>query len=862
MLKRDHRDENQDQPVTPVAESKRPRDSIGSGSLQDLRTPLKTASGTLLPGSASFDFISPRRPGDEDEERRRNRAELVKKQQESREALRSPSAGASPRAEPLSTTLKRSSSNETGIHFGSSPSINGSTISTTPANSSNLQAQTAQGTRSILTASKSRLSLSTTRLNNNQPPPMTAEQMTKSFDEWMKMAADNKINSKNSWSFALIDYFSELTFLRDGDSINFQKASCTLDGCVKIYASRVDSVVDETTKLLNGLSDKSNKFKDFTAEDDEDNEAKDGDNTSNIKTSKAKKSSLRTVETIEKNPESLILKNFDLEFAIDPLFKKTSAEFDESGTKGALLKNLECSPIDNLIIFDSSDQIKMDFSLAEQAEKDDESIDISLLTSMFGSAIIDLDKKFLCPTFDDYKFNCSNADIKGTLEKLSRVTAELPEIDKEFDKDFVVEIADNEEESDFEDVTNDKTNAYDLLMPNDDDGDYYDEPEQFGNEPSEPLETQNEMKSVKWATGNDISDETGLSYFDGAFKQTWAGPEHWKIRKSQRIINNNNNSSANGSGISINSNSKSSSGSRRVSKVEKVAIDFINSVIDFRQIFAKPSTSNQISLPKSSIVERSENDHLLPDDLHFSSGSLLKLFIKPTWKRNKDVNRLVRNTRSTSKLSNEENFVERNFWISQENHQDGIFQETEIEEAAENEVVENYDDDGLFDDYYDDVSPMIEPVNVGNPIDNINADYVNPENLENQNTSNISSNISGNISGNVDYNKNLVAAPKFTNALQLNYARVAKRVDVAKLKATLWNEFVEKTSASSKQQQQQPSQQRPNTFSNLINNLSKSYPSEALADVSVPYCFICLLHLANEKNLEIKSEGNDLVIRN
>ena len=105
-----------------------------------------------------------------------------------------------------------------------------------------------------MTASKSRLSLSTTRLNNNQPPPMTAEQMTKSFDEWMKMAADNKINSKNSWSFALIDYFSELTFfLRDGDSINFQKASCTLDGCVKIYASRVDSVVDETTKLLNGL---------------------------------------------------------------------------------------------------------------------------------------------------------------------------------------------------------------------------------------------------------------------------------------------------------------------------------------------------------------------------------------------------------------------------------------------------------------------------------------------------------------------------------------------------------------------------------------------------------------------------------
>ena len=46
-----------------------------------------------------------------------------------------------------------------------------------------------------------------------------------------------------------------MTLLKDGDSINFQKASCTLDGCVKIYTSRVDAVADETGKLLHGLVD-------------------------------------------------------------------------------------------------------------------------------------------------------------------------------------------------------------------------------------------------------------------------------------------------------------------------------------------------------------------------------------------------------------------------------------------------------------------------------------------------------------------------------------------------------------------------------------------------------------------------------
>lgn len=76
------------------------------------------------------------------------------------------------------------------------------------------------------------------------------------------MATDNKINATNSWNFALIDYFHDMSLLKEGDSVNFQKASCTLDGCVKIYTSRVDSVATETGKLLSGLADGRNKKRD------------------------------------------------------------------------------------------------------------------------------------------------------------------------------------------------------------------------------------------------------------------------------------------------------------------------------------------------------------------------------------------------------------------------------------------------------------------------------------------------------------------------------------------------------------------------------------------------------------------------
>lgn len=106
--------------------------------------------------------------------------------------------------------------------------------------------------------------------------PMKRVPILANFEEWIKMATDNKINTTNSWNFALIDYFHDMSLLKEGDGVNFQKASCTLDGCVKIYTSRVDSVATETNRLLTGLADsrdskkKSHEGEDGEGEDEED----------------------------------------------------------------------------------------------------------------------------------------------------------------------------------------------------------------------------------------------------------------------------------------------------------------------------------------------------------------------------------------------------------------------------------------------------------------------------------------------------------------------------------------------------------------------------------------------------------------
>lgn len=119
--------------------------------------------------------------------------------------------------------------------------------------------------------------------------PMKRVPILANFEEWMKMATDNKINATNSWNFALIDYFHDMSLLKEGDGVNFQRASCTLDGCVKIYTSRVDSVATETGKLLSGLADSNNKKKDRDEGDGEESEEEVDEDGNVIKKKKQKR---------------------------------------------------------------------------------------------------------------------------------------------------------------------------------------------------------------------------------------------------------------------------------------------------------------------------------------------------------------------------------------------------------------------------------------------------------------------------------------------------------------------------------------------------------------------------------------------
>ena len=71
-----------------------------------------------------------------------------------------------------------------------------------------------------------------------------------------------------------------------------------------------------------------------------DGEGAEGDPVARSRPAKEPKHNTSPSATLESSLEALNVKKFDLTFAMDPLFRRTSAQFDEGGAKGDLLSCL------------------------------------------------------------------------------------------------------------------------------------------------------------------------------------------------------------------------------------------------------------------------------------------------------------------------------------------------------------------------------------------------------------------------------------------------------------------------------------------------------------------------------------------
>ncbi|KAF2842828.1 barren [Patellaria atrata CBS 101060] len=705
--------------------------------------------------------------------------------------------------------------------------------------------------------------------------PMKRVPILANFEEWMKMATDNKINATNSWNFALIDYFHDMSLLKEGDGVNFQRASCTLDGCVKIYTSRVDSVATETGKLLSGLADSGNKKpKDEEGEggeggeDEEDEEGEDG-------VKKKRKRAVRSSEaTLVSSFAQLQLKKMELEFSVDPLFKKASADFDEGGAKGLLLNHLAIDG-QGRIVFDSSDDTQ-DASASDRREstgvdvehseepvqlEQDEDVEIYIagLASKFFPDLTKLDEQDICPSLK----NLDLGDTNGAMD--------LP---------FLKAPEDWQQDQDQDDHGRDGGNRSGIFLDednamgfDDDDGlDGFDLPPETGfgeggeawakEAAIEPqmrihniglddpdvigeedigevggFKTGNEDYAIALTQGKQDDHENILNYFDQALQKNWAGPEHWRIRKIKDL------SKAN------------SAGPTKRKEKEPFAIDFAapmsQAIAD--ALYTSATSSSTILLPKAQW--RSKTRNLLPDDKHFNSRQLLSLFLKP--KARAGSRKSAQKGLSSGRTEMPEGEVDEAFWATKEDP---------VTSHPDDEVPHGDYDANFFQD---------DGLGMGAGLDDDDDDFADardhfspPVEGEAGAAAALGDVLAGSQEG--AFGAQLVTQSRRLRPEYVQYARVAKKVDVRRLKEELWRGIgYEKEAAPPETPSRPPAvvaDQAPDgslKFTQVMNNLQAVYPKQAMADISTSYCFICLLHLANEKGLIINNEEGwqELTIR-
>ncbi|KAH9472635.1 hypothetical protein Pst134EA_003242 [Puccinia striiformis f. sp. tritici] len=704
----------------------------------------------------------------------------------------------------------------------------------------------------------------------DNPLVISTEVMNNNYDEWMKMATDNKINVNNTWSFALIDYFHDMSLLRNPEAeggINFQKASCTLDGCVKIWTSRVDSVATETGKLLSGLAEEANNISNqIDGEDDED-----AGEESGLKAPKKTRTRATNSTSLVEFNEKIKVKELELEFTVDPLFKKTCADFDEGGSGGILMSHLSVDS-SMTIIFDASgkpfSQNSDDDSPTTQDAAEEERpilLDVSKLKSAFLDSVEGFQARSICPCLSNFKF--STTDTIQSFESLAAL-ANMPE---KLD-DLAVTHDAHDTGNDFFDSNESPNLGEDnFQMPDqedvDDEGVDMGETYNPGGVPNQRdlLMALVDDNSKQAETGQSIfgQESTGMfDYFDKSMKKSWAGPEHWKLRRT----------------VAFKSRDDENATTINRTKREKstFSFDFLKPLENGRKSifqagsasltlpgYKPPKPKSQRRMIKKIVGSKAAigskqmlEQHCLPDDMHFNASQLLRFDMKPKTTFN------MRVKASGSVAHNPGAEIDENYWAR-----------TAAAAAAQN----NADQTNLEEDSNDAI-PFATQFFQDEPDDqpDFEEEFDNPVGM----TPNLSTDQDGTLLNDpslkskedehdliaATQNLNVRARPEF-----VNYAKKAKRVDVKRLKENIWRELEELTTemaseasgneaqggerdAPENQESEEAStRKKTKTFTKVINGLRTMYPQEKMEEISTSFCFICLLHLANEKGLSIQS---------
>mmetsp|Transcript_18071 Transcript_18071/g.27329 ORF Transcript_18071/g.27329 Transcript_18071/m.27329 type:complete len:756 (+) Transcript_18071:26-2293(+) len=672
-----------------------------------------------------------------------------------------------------------------------------------------------------------------------------SEHLGELYKRAIRMNAENRINAGNSWNLRLIENMDKLIEepsahceekAENGhQAVNFTKASCTLDASVKIYSYRVDDVHLTSYKVLANLNrndavatKKSNKDDNGTMNNET------GQHQGNAGMENGSKDCSKNVETLETNVANININRLDSAYDIDPLFHKMSKTFDEGGARGLLLVNLCVGGSGCNIVFDSTEDDSE--GLDQKLPSEEGMIDISVLTSKLESTLGDilLENLELVPQMRTLRQEYATLEQEGFVEReeiRSRRYASSQEEEREAEISIHQEalersMVSNARKSSVSRTTNtglsqeqedEQEYAADDYGGDDDDYAFTDfinnnsneerfssisfEAEPFSDNLFQSGGTAGTMAALNALCSTNDFSQNDYQFFSQETMERldknnhWAGSAHWKkTAQFQRKTN-----------LKSKTGSKAGSSEKKKKKEKQCFVDLDSAMADMEELL-KPANKtkrnpNPLQISKASKAKYTKESNLLPLDAGFGVKEFSKLFLRPSLAGSQGTGTNTKTVGFHTQITT--------------NHDDESFGGDE--DGFGFELADNHEEDDF-------IVEKLEGVR------KVKKDHV-------------------------------------------GYATVAKKVDVKRLKKDLWSELETNFSIVQNDNFEDDAivddviaddaivddhadvKERECKVLSFNETVNQMETNQSQSDVTVPFYFICLLHLANEKGLRLESEG-------
>lgn len=739
-------------------------------------------------------------------------------------------------------------------------------------------------------------------------------------------------SSESVWEAALIEYFAQMA-----PSVDFQQAAAALDGCVRLYGSRVDAAAKETQRLLVVIGGARQQDAE-TVDDAED--APNGPVSGAGTRKRTRKATTNTLTTLEKNR----MKDSERPSYSDPIFKKFLTDFDEGGTK-SLLNNLLYVDSQSRVVFTTVDKQSSDswqyveyshiadilaadprygdvshllqkisstskrtenHHRAEQPETDKESVnketdfelDLTSLRAQLGFNQNELDSMQVCPSLTalrDVSIGSATESIPAIIDNLNNMQMiQLPDVDVDYKIENDVNLTGNytvenipmfdnhydEEDDDNDDKnTNNNANVSKPYSFFDDDDD--------GDQPNLTLTRlfDEESSHVDSHAASEVQpdyDADMVRKFDFIIIKSVNDPTsskkeiYWKIRQlkkrlhDQKVIippvNEERASDVDSNGPGSDSDSDvqddhyTTTSIKRKIKKDFIAFNTGPSDLSYTKLSPNDLTAQEVSMfikpihiSKTISLNKSGEKYLL--DEGFSIDKLRCLSLKPrkrfgAFLNNKQIDDLVQ-PEGAEYFANE-------------------YQNNDPSERILDGLNNNnnpYNDD---DDEYEE--PQFEAWDLDEPVESSPQAFA----------------LNGTPSS--QFSLSRFSKPS------IEFSKKSKKVDIKLLKVNIWKTIVEESNkkrAASEQLVPEESLKSASSdressadvsssdlesnaiehsdmqthsemkFSEVVKDAMLKYSGSNKQELSTSYCFISLLHLANEKGLilEGNTQTDDIIIK-